>query len=231
MRSPTQKPAPLKKDPPRLEDLVGHKTLLLGETNSGKTRFTYDFLYYLLEKKPYDLGEISILEFAPTRVQDGQKVLGGTLRELLLESKLSSSSFWKLMESVHWADHDANKFHPHAIPKILTPRYSARSTQDVLKACCVNFASTEKQLQYFSRNPTKVIIINDVGIYLHLGGFALLKKVLKETETALLNAYYGTTLLKDWDSYISRREKIMLSLLSKFLDSYFCEHYPSKSRI
>ncbi len=227
MNPPSSRIALLKKNPPRLEALVGRNTLLLGETNSGKTRFTFNFLCHLLEQKLCDPSEISVLEFAPTRVQEGQISIGGTLREILHESKLLSSSFRRLMDSVHWVDHDANKFHPHTIPKILTPRYSARSAQEVLSACCANFAATQKQLLYFARNPTKVLLINDVGIYLHLGGLRLLKKTLAVSQTALVNAYYGTTLLKDWDSYISRREKIMLSLLSKFLDSYFCEHYPS----
>ncbi len=132
------------------------------------------------------------------------------------------------MDSIHWVDHEANKFHPHIIPKILTPRYSARSAQDVLNACCTNFAATQKQLIYFSRNPTKVLLINDIGIYLHLGGLRLLKKVLTVTETAILNAYYGQTLLADYGSNITRREEIMLLLLSKSLDIYFCKRFPAR---
>ncbi len=221
--------APLKKNPPRIDELVGRNTLLLGETNSGKTRFTFNFLRHLLEQKLYDPKEISVLEFAPDRVHAGNVVIGGTLKEILQESHLPSKSLLKSINSIHWIDQESIAPQALPIPKILTPRYSARSAQDVLNACCANFAATQKQLLHFSRNPTKVLLINDVGIYLHLGGVRFLKKIFALSQTVLFNAYYGTTLLKDWGSYISRREKIMLLLLSKSLDTYICENYPSKT--
>ncbi len=227
MKPPNLRTAPLKKSPPRIEELVRRKTLLLGETNSGKSRFTFNFLCHLLEQKSYNPTDISILEFAPTRLRTNQMVIGGTLQEILQESNSLSKSLLNALKSVHWIDRESIDSHAQVIPKILTARYSARSTQDVLKACCTNFAITQNQLLHFSRNPTKVLIVNDVSIYLHLGGVTLLKKVLAFPETSLLNAYYGRSLLEDRGSYISRREEIMLLLLSKSLDTYLCDQFPS----
>ncbi len=215
-----------KKKPPRIENLVGHKSLVLGETNSGKTRFTFDFLCYLLEQESFPPNDISILEFAPPRIQTGRTVIGGTLREVMQEYKSFSNEFRKTVNSIHWVEQESAAPNTSTTPRILAPRYSAHSTQEVLKACFANFTATEKQLLYFSHNPTKVIIINDVGIYLHLGGLSLLKNVLALAGTALFNAYYGITFLNDWGSNISRREQIMLELLSRSLNTYLCEHYP-----
>jgi hypothetical protein len=217
--------ATFKKNPPLHKDLVGRKTLLLGETNSGKTRFTFNFLCHLLEEHSFEPTEISVLEFAPTRVQAGQTVIGGTLRDLIQESTPLTPSFMKSINSVHWIQRESSDPCTLTPAKILTPRYSAKSTQDVLKACCVNFSATQKQLLYYIQNPTKVLIINDIGIYLHLGGLPLLKKAIGLSKTTLFNAYLGKNLLDDKGSYISRREEIMLRLLSKDLDTYLCEAY------
>ena len=217
----------MKKTNPSFDGIAKQKTLLLGDVNSGKTRFTFNFLCYLLNKKLCDPPEISILEFGPNRVQDRQRTIGGTLQECFHESNENILSLGRLINAVHWVDKEINKFQPHTTQKILTPRHSARSTQDVLVACCSNFTATQKQLLYFTHNPTKVLIINDVGIYLHLGSLSLLKKALALCKIALLNAYYGQSLLEDYGSYISRREKIMLLLLSRYLDTYLCERFVS----
>jgi len=217
--------ARFKKNPPHLEELVGRKTLLLGETNSGKTRFTFNFVCSILQSKKCDPGDISILDFAPSRVKMRNLVIGGTLWEILQESNNLPASLVKLLTSLRWTERESPPSGAHTSPKILTPRFSAKSAQDVLNACCDNFVVTQKQLQYNLLHPTKVLIVNDVGIYLHLGGLHLLKKVLAFPQTALLNAYYGTTLLEDRGSYISRREEIMLSLLARSLDMYLCPRY------
>jgi hypothetical protein len=221
--------ATFKKNPPFHKDLVGHKTLLLGETNAGKTRFTFKFLCYLLKEHSLEPTEISVLEFAPPRVQSGQLAIGGTLRDLLQESTPLTPSFMKLINSVHWIQRESSDPCTVTPAKILTPRYSAKSSQEVLNACCVNFSATQKQLLFYIQNPTKFLIINDVGIYLHLGGLPLLKKALELSQTCLFNAYLGRNLLDDKGSYISRREEIMLLLLSKTLDTYICENYLQKA--
>ncbi len=225
----TLRAVPLKKNPPCIEQLAGRKTLLLGETNTGKTRFTFNFLCHLLEEHSFKPTEISVLEFAPTRVQKGHIVIGGTLRDLLQESTPLTPSFMKLINSVHWIQRESSDPCTVTPAKILTPRYSAKSSQDVLNACCVNFSATQKQLFFYIQNPTKVLIINDVGIYLHLGGLPLLKKTLRLSQTCLFNAYLGRNLLDDKGSYISRREEIMLLLLSYALDTYMCENYLQKA--
>ncbi|OLS15759.1 MAG: hypothetical protein RBG13Loki_0596 [Promethearchaeota archaeon CR_4] len=204
---------------------MGRKSLLLGETNSGKTHFTFHFLCHILERKNCEPTDISVLDFAPPRIKRQNSAIAGTLGEFFRESNNLSASQANLLNSVHWLERDSSAPGIHTFPKILAPRFFARSAQDVLKACCVNFIITEKQLSYYLLHPTKVLIVNDVGIYLHLGGLRLLTKVLALPQTSLLNAYFGTTLLEDQGSYISRREGIMLSLLAKSLDTYLCADF------
>ena len=44
------------------KNYVGHRTLLYGETNTGKTYYTAKFVQYLLEIKKINPKDISILE-------------------------------------------------------------------------------------------------------------------------------------------------------------------------
>jgi hypothetical protein len=204
---------------------MGRKTLLLGETNSGKTRYTFNFICSILQSRKFAPADISVLDFAPFRVQLPNSGIGGTIRETLQETDHLSASQVKMMESVRWIERATCDHKRQKSPKILTPRYSAKSPQDVLNACCNNFIVTQRQLLYYFRHPTKVLIINDVGIYLHLGGLRLLTKVFALPQTALLNAYFGRNLLDDKGSYISRREEIVLLLLSNTVDTYLCDNY------
>jgi hypothetical protein len=99
----------------------------------------------------------------------------------------------------------------------VTPRLTAKTSNEVLNAAYTNFRLSYSLLKNYLQNPTKCLIINDVGIYLHLGGLNLLLKALGICETALFNAYLGKNLLHDYGSYISQREKIVLTLLRRYM--------------
>ena len=64
-----------------LNILVGKKTLLYGETNTGKTFYTAKFIQYLLEIKKFAPKGISILDFAPKLVNFNNLKIGGRIQD------------------------------------------------------------------------------------------------------------------------------------------------------
>jgi hypothetical protein len=170
--------------------LLHQKRLLWGEVGTGKTLYTALFLYYLRfieEIPPYD---ITIADFGPTRVMKGQKTIGGKLTDFFPEFN-----------------------YPH-IP-IKPPRMTATNTNEVLQACCQNCLNSIPIITNFNQNPTPVLIINDVTIYLHMGGYHTLLKAINAADTVLINGYGGNILLADYQSGISARECRMMKLLRK----------------
>jgi hypothetical protein len=47
------------------------------------------------------------------------------------------------------------------------------------------------------------------------------EKALHLSTTALVNAYYGNFIAEDYGSYISKREKIMLGLLARKMETIY----------
>ena len=209
---------------PRLESLLGRQTLLLGEINSGKTVFSFLFLQYLLQSYVYRPCEISVLDFGPPRLNTGSTSIGGTFQELL-DSTLHLDDVAPSLSQVHWVAQESLEGSLQSSPVILAPRYSSKTSQSVLQACCQNFKATFRQVKHFLNHPTPALIINDIGIYLHVGGLNLLKKAIGASQTTLLNAYYGRSLVQDYGSNISRREQIVLQLLMKHMNTYLCTDF------
>ena len=63
------------------ENYVGHRTLLYGETNTGKTYYTSKFVQYLLEIKKINPKSISILDFAPKLAYFNNLKIGGRIQD------------------------------------------------------------------------------------------------------------------------------------------------------
>lgn len=214
----------LLKPPPSLDKLTGHRSLLLGEPNTGKTLFTLRFVEFLLRSQLYTPRDISILDFAPPRtpfIRLGAVSIGGTFRELLQDTSLFPPSSMKLLGRVHWVGQEYETNTGAPIPVIQTPRRSATNIRAVLQACCANFTATSPQLQYFITHITPVLVINDIGIYLHAGSLRTLRQAIDASEIALLNAYYGQSLRQDFGANISWREHVVLQLLTYRLDAYY----------
>ena len=192
-------------DPPSFFDLLGQKSLLIGETGTGKTTFMSlsSLIYYKITKLLPE--EITVLEFGPPRIRVGDKLIGGTIQELFQAMEKIPDSLQEELTKVHWIQNQIENKQKSA--EILRPRLSARSADDVLRACLHNFQITKAQLKLFFANPTKVLLINDLSIYLHLGSPLLVFQALSNCETALLNAYYGKNLQNDYGSNISSGEK------------------------
>ena len=200
---------------PKFKDLFGKKTLILGETGTGKTFFSFNYLKFLLNNSILP-KEITVLDFGPPVIQKPTFSIGGTFAECIslmdgqdtiLKPKILEV-LEKFAESIDGED-ESNKL------TILTPRFSAQTADQVIQSCCHNYRICKKQFDAFIRHPTKYLIINDVGIFLHLGGLYDLLKTMKQAETVLLNAYWGKRLVKDYGSNISSREHQILKVLGR----------------
>jgi hypothetical protein len=196
--------------------IIENKTLILGETGVGKTLVTTNFLIYLIHDLNIEPKEVSLLDFAPPQKTHGDLKLGGTIEEILIShpnflakaNRSNNSDIQKILKKINHIKSSTGE-------NIQTPRFSASNSQEVLCACLKNFEITIDILQQYLKHPSKYLIINDLGIYLHMGSPLIVKEALKISKTVLMNAYMGNNLLDDKGSNISIREKHLLKKFEK----------------
>jgi hypothetical protein len=183
-------------------DFVGHHTLFYGETDTKKTYFTAKFVQFLIEKKNLNPREISILDFAPSlSVIKGLKI-GGKIVDYYNNSIICNNLYFE--------------------GEIIPARLNARNLKDLYDNACNNYRKSFKILKIYIENPTNVLIINDVSIYLHIGNKKLLLDSIEKSNTFLGNSYYGSSIKSDFSHLFSLREKRLVNYLIKKIEySYF----------
>lgn len=172
-------------------DVVGKKVLILGEVGSGKTLLAARLLKELMVF--FNPEQITVIDMAPERVGD----IGGRLSELV--------------ESI-------NKVRYLAPEKVYTPRLTGTSREQVLEYARLNRRAIEPLFSEFFKKPTKILILNDVTLYLHAGKLQTVLKCTRLTETFLVTAYRGSRLSEDWGAGINAREKRLVEKLAAFMD-------------
>jgi energy-coupling factor transporter ATP-binding protein EcfA2 len=199
------------------DQIIGKKTLLIGESGSGKTTLMGILLLKMIQEWNIPPNQISVLDFAPPRSPIGTGWLGGTVDGLFDPNSLHPRfhEIDQIMFSgVRWlrkmtGNGDADS------PPFRTPRLSARNAQEIYDACLENYRLALRQLQILVAQPTPIVMVNDITIFLHLGGLREIEKIFHQAPTAVLNGYYGIKLKPDHGSQISARERTMIHLLSK----------------
>jgi hypothetical protein len=181
---------------------IGHSTLLYGETNTNKTIQTSRFVQFLMESQKIPPIEITILDFAPNLTIFKNLKIGGKIRDFYQNStKCRNISFRG---------------------KIIPPRLNSRNKTALYQNAYENYKKTSKLLNLFNENPTSVLIINDISIYLHIGSIALLLTAINKSSTFFGNSYYGSSIKRDFANLFSRREKRRVENLIKGVEkSYF----------
>ncbi|UCC20749.1 MAG: hypothetical protein JSV62_05540 [Promethearchaeota archaeon] len=184
------------------ESYIGHYTILYGEINTKKTFYTANFIQFLIEAKHFDPKQISILDFAPPlKVIKGIKI-GGKIKDFYENSIICNYLYFE--------------------GEIIPPRFKARNRKELYENACKNYKKTSKLLKFFNNNPTEVLIINDISIYLHIGNKNLLLNAIENSKTFFGNSYYGSTIKSDFTSLFSLREKRIVGNLIKQIEfSYF----------
>ncbi|NVM36332.1 MAG: hypothetical protein HWN81_12110 [Candidatus Lokiarchaeota archaeon] len=188
----------------RYEDFIGHQTFLYGETNTKKTYYTAKFIQFLIESRHLDPKEISILDFAPPQSIIKQVKIGGKIKEFYKDSIKCNNLFFK--------------------GEIIPPRLKAKNIKELYDNACKNFKKTYSILNLFIENPTSVLIINDISIYLHIGNKNLLLEAIEKSNTFFGNSYYGSSIKSDFATLFSLREKRLVEYLMKKVEfCYFTE--------
>ncbi|MFW9882132.1 MAG: hypothetical protein ACFFG0_54400 [Candidatus Thorarchaeota archaeon] len=184
------------------ESFIGHYTLLYGETNTKKTYYTAKFIQYLIESKDFNPKQISILDFAPALKFIKNIKIGGKIKDFYENSTMCNNLDFE--------------------GEIIPPRLNARNRKELFENACKNYKKTFELLKFFNINPTEILIINDISIYLHIGNKNLLLDAIEKSKTFFGNSYYGTSIKSDFANLFSLRERRIIEYLIKKIEfTYF----------
>jgi len=183
-------------------DLIGHHTLLYGETNTKKTFYTSKFIQFLLESENISPNDISILDFAPLSNTINTLKIGGKVQDFYEKCNSCKNILFK--------------------GEIIPPRLNSSNRTELYHIACENFKKTSKILHLYKNNPTPVLIINDISLYLHVGNVKPLLEAIDKSNTFFGNSYYGSSIKRNYATLFSLREKRQIEYLIKKLEtSYF----------
>ncbi len=171
--------------------LLGWRTLILGETGSGKSVLLFRILSSLA--KSCDTKEITLIDMAPSRSWG----VGGKLSEI-----------GRIPEGVRY----------HTSWDVTPPRLVGRTAEEVLSLALKNRALLEPLVLNYLAEPTPVLMINDASIYAHVGDPGPLLKALGLAKTWIVTAYSGERLAEDKGASVTLAEKRFVNSLIEAAD-------------
>lgn len=175
----------------RAKDILGKRTLILGEASSGKTKLAAKLLRELINI--VDPRKIAVIDLAPEKIGD----LGGRLTDYV-----------NLTVEIKYL----------APEKVYMPRLTGTSPEEILHYAELNRKKMEPLLNGFIQNPTETLIINDITLYLHLGELKTVLECARLARTFLATAYHGSRLADDLGTGITSRERQLTEELAILMD-------------
>jgi hypothetical protein len=175
----------------RAADVLEKRTLILGESGSGKTKLVAKLAEELMTIESPDT--ITVIDFAPKKTDNA----GGRMADYMT---ITDEVKYLAPEQVH------------------TPRLMGTSREQVLLLARLNRKMMEPLLSEFVQNSTKTLIMNDITLYLHSGTLRRILQCAKLATTFLGTAYYGSKLANDLGTGISSREKKLTDELATSMD-------------
>ncbi|MEM4494823.1 MAG: hypothetical protein QXE96_03385 [Candidatus Caldarchaeum sp.] len=172
------------------EELLGKRTLIIGEAGSGKTSLLAQTIQSLLGK----LGpcSITVIDLAPSRIMG----VGGPLTDHMK------------IEGIHY-------MRP---PNVYAPRLMACNAEDLRRYVSNNVETARKLFNQFLAKRTPVLAVNDLTIYLHGADVAELLTYIEKASTFIATAYHGTKLAEDFGTGLSESERRKVEELTKHVD-------------
>jgi hypothetical protein len=170
-------------------------TIILGDISTGKTTTTALLIMDAL--KSNSPNNITIIELAPRKTIYKEKIIGGRISDII---KLPSGI--RLLQP----------------KKINSPRYSAKNKYELLNLIKENKISIDITLNHYMDNPTPILFINDLSIYLQSGKWKKIFNAMQKAKVSLANAYYGRSLENDLKTGISQIERKTLEIISSKAD-------------
>ena len=181
-------------------EYINHHTLLYGETNTKKTYYTAMFVKFLVDSN-FNPLDITVLDFAPKIITINDMKIGGKIQDFYEKSTACKNL----------------NFEGDIIP----PRLSSTNLKELNENALRNFHKTHQILEQYAQNPTPVLIINDISIYLHYGNIEYLLDIIKKARTFFGTVYYGTSMNRDFSYEFSLKEKKLVEdLVEKIEISY-----------
>jgi len=175
--------------------LVGRKVLIVGDAGTGKTALMASLLE---EAVGSHYGpEITVVDMAPPSMITRGARIGGTLGE---------------------ATNTIKKVRYLRPREVKAPRVMGKSPQEVVLLADFNRREIDRVLDAFLENPTPILFINDISLYLQMGDVKKIGHVISVTETFIANGYFGDKLAEDFGTGISRNEKERMQELMKLMD-------------
>ncbi|MCX8201693.1 MAG: hypothetical protein RMI43_06695 [Candidatus Caldarchaeum sp.] len=174
-----------------VQELLGKKTIIIGETGTGKTKLLAEILGKLCGL----LGpsKITVIDLAPEKIRG----TGGPLTLYI----------------------DTTPFHYLRPAVVYAPRLMACNAEDVIRYAKHNAEKSKELFEKYLQRPTELLAINDMTIYLHAGETDQLIKVVEKAATFLATAYYGEKLADDFGTGLSRLEKEKLEIILEKVDN------------
>ena len=172
------------------ERFIGKKTLIVGEVGSGKTLLLSRFLDQLVRSGLKD--RVTVIEMGPN-----MGGVGGTV-----ENYTRNVTCVKYLKP--W--------------RIIPPRTMGRNRDEVIRYARLNMLALKPLIEEYLRNPTDILLINDLTIYLHAGEVEDIIQLINISNTFTATAYEGEKLADDKGSGITDRERKSLDRLEELVD-------------
>ena len=169
---------------------IGRKTIIVGEIGSGKTLLLSRFLDQLVRSGLKD--RVTVIEMAPN-----MGGVGGTV-----ENYTRNVTYVKYLRP--W--------------RIIPPRTMGRNRDEVIRYARLNMLALKPLIEEYLRNPTEILLINDLTIYLHAGEVEDIIQLINISKTFTATAYEGEKLADDKGSGITDRERRSLDRLKGLVD-------------
>ncbi len=183
-----------------LNELIGHQTILYGESNTGKTHNAAIFLQFLLNSN-IDPKTISVLDFAPKCQIYNKRKIGGKIIDYFIPP--DTLGLFLDVETT-------------------PPRLTGKNKREIKNYALQNQDLTKKALKRYLIRPTPILIVNDISIYLQKGSIRFFIKVLKSAITFYGNSYYGKSISNKYSKRFSKIESNkILRLIENIELSYF----------
>jgi len=101
-------------------------------------------------------------------------------------------------------------------PRLYAPRLMGRNCGEVLEYARKNAVETRRAIEEYLKEPTPVLIANDVTLHLHAGDIEPLISAVRSSVFFAGNAYYGKRLRDDCGVW--ERERRLVSALIREMD-------------
>lgn len=170
------------------KDLRGKRVVITGEVGSGKTRL----LAKLIDEATLEPNSnVCVLDLAPN-LRINTKIVGASV-----------AAYCRSLPQVKY-------LRPSTI---FAPRLQGRSREEVLDMAARNAAAITPLLVSLTSNPSDVLFVDDLTIYLQAGDLDLITKLILKVGTFIATAYKGEAVSDDKCSGLSGKEKTTLKAL------------------